>query len=984
MAGTPPYTFQVVDGLIGLPPGVTLSSGGTFSGVPTTVNFNRFFVRVTDAAGRSATSEYLIMVDPPWEPSALPSAQIGLPYNARVLRSGLQIPFPVELASGTLPPGLQLNSNGTITGEPAAAAGTYGFAVRPVQPPQVESFRTITVTGSATQGQNPPEMTGGALPEGRRGVAYGYQVQAFSGVPPYQFSIVQGNLPPGIGFSPWGSLAGVPTLPGAYSFTVRASGNNGASSDAGFTLNIGESGLNLSGGQLPNATISRPYFAQFTATGGVPPLRYSLHGSVVLPPNLQFESNGRLSGTPNTGGTFDLLVQVADAANGFASARYTLQIVRPNFRITDARLPNARQGDVYSHQLATADGAAPYRFDLLQGSALPRGLTISPAGLISGTPLEAGQFAFTVTSIDAQNFTASAALTLTVAAPRLSISTTSLPAPAVGQSYRQGLTAIGGVPPYQYSVLLGTLPTGLRLVPETGVIEGIPTAPGTSTFTVRVTDGASQAADQAFTLNVAAPRPLSMSASSLSVASLYANFTGKLQVEGGREPLQFAVTAGSLPPGLSLDRSSGTLQGSPQRSGNYAFTIQVRDADAASAVARFELSIPRPLNLPPASTARDYSAPLASLLPGAPPGLTVNPNTFMPLPPGLNVAADGRLAGRPTLPGVYTFSLRSASGAEYAVELLVESDGFQITTFAPPPARQNAPYNFTLLAENGQGFSRWRVRDGALPPGLGLDPIVGRLEGTPLTNGAFRFTAEAIDQASRSALRQYVLYVGAANLPQLAAITSAASYAGGGVAPGELLTLFGQPLDADTRVYFDGQAAPMIYSFPTQASAVAPFSLKDRTFTQVSVERQGVERQGIVSMPFTMKVLPAKPGLFTIDGSGAGPGAILNQNGSVNLESNPAAPNSVVVLYATGGGSMSPEGIDGQAAVAASSLTLPARVEVNGNPATVLYAGNAPGLLHGVIQVNVQLPVGLPRGANSVLLYVGQQRSAAGVTLWVE
>lgn len=978
VGGTPPYRYQLAVGSAALPPGVSLSTTGNFSGAPTAEGFFRFNVTVSDAANASSSAEILVAVNPPWNPVPLPDAVVGQPYSASVLLPGLLVPYPVQQQSGFIPAGLQLSSNGVISGTPTAAPGSYSFVVRSSVTPTTIAARTINVSSNPTSGVNPPDLVGGQLPDARRGLIYSYQFQASGGVPPYRFSLAQGALPPGVGLQDSGSLSGVPGLAGTYPFRVRATGFNGSATEAGYILRVVEPNITLPGGELPPATISRPYTTQITAVGGTAPIRYLLLGSV-LPPNLQFEQSGRISGTPNTGGTFDLLVQAIDANNESATGRYALRIVRPDFRITDSRLPAGRRGESYSHVLRTADGTAPYTFFLTQGSALPQGLTLSPSGTITGTPLVAGDFNFSVTAVDAQAYSTTSTLTLNIAAARLSILTTALPAPVLGQSYRQTIQVSGGADPLRFTILAGVLPPGLSLVASTGTFEGTPTTAGTFTFLLRAIDGASQVVDQSYTVRVDAPQPLSISASNLSVPALHASYQDRIQPQGGNPPYTFRLLEGTLPPGVQLE-ANGAFRGAPLQAGTFAFTAQVTDASSAQASLRVVWAITTPLLLPTASTARDYSVAISSLLPAASlPSAPweFDPASIMALPAGLSLDGSGRLSGRPTAPGLYAFSLR-AGAARYAVSLPVEGSGFRIRTTALPPARVGRAYSFNLSAESGQGFLRWRLRESSLPPGMVLDPIVGRLEGTPEATGVFPFTAEALDADSRSATRSFVFTVGPANLPLLTAVTNAASYAAEGVAPGEVLTLFGEPLGPDARILFDGVPSPMIYSLATQSSAVAPFRLSEREFTSVAVQRGGQS-----SLPWLIQVLPAKPGIFTLNGSGRGTAAALNENGSVNSEANPASPGSIVVLYATGGGAMTPPGSDGQAATGISSLNLPVRVEINGQSATVQYAGNAPGLLQGVIQVNVQLPAALPRGANSVVLIVGTARSASGVTIWV-
>lgn len=226
-------------------------------------------------------------------------------------------------------------------------------------------------------------------------------------------------------------------------------------------------------------------------------------------------------------------------------------------------------------------------------------------------------------------------------------------------------------------------------------------------------------------------------------------------------------------------------------------------------------------------------------------------------------------------------------------------------------------------------------------------------------------------------------------------VLSAASLMGDGVSPGEILTLLGAQIGApepqtpsaggssqilgDTIVRFDGIPAPLLYSSPNQINLVAPYAVAARARVNVEVSQRGII-VGLVSVP----VLPARPALFTINGGGFGPGAILNQDATLNTDDRPAEVGSVAVLFATGAGQTNPGGVDGQ--VAGQVLPRPVGsvgLTVGGRPAEVLYAGAAPGAIAGLLQVNFRIPEGTPRGAVPVTLRVGQATSPSAVTVWV-
>lgn len=231
-------------------------------------------------------------------------------------------------------------------------------------------------------------------------------------------------------------------------------------------------------------------------------------------------------------------------------------------------------------------------------------------------------------------------------------------------------------------------------------------------------------------------------------------------------------------------------------------------------------------------------------------------------------------------------------------------------------------------------------------------------------------------------------------------ILNAASFQAGALAPGLLISLFGvnigpanpvgavveagdllQKSLADTRVLFDCRAAPLLYVQANQVNAVVPYTAGSLGYTQV-----GIEYKGRKSEVRTLPLAAAAPAIFTRDSSGKGQGAILNQDGTINSPSNPAARGSVISLWTTGEGLTEPAGVDGK--LATDPLPKPrlaVSVRIGGLQAGVLYAGAAPGLVAGVMQVNARIPDGVAAsGAAPIALQVGSITSPAGVTLAIQ
>ena len=229
------------------------------------------------------------------------------------------------------------------------------------------------------------------------------------------------------------------------------------------------------------------------------------------------------------------------------------------------------------------------------------------------------------------------------------------------------------------------------------------------------------------------------------------------------------------------------------------------------------------------------------------------------------------------------------------------------------------------------------------------------------------------------------------------AIVNAASYQGGVVAPGELVTIFqadlgpgtlvGAQLDSTglvssnlsgAQVLFDGKAAPLIYALAGQVSAIVPYEVSGKQQTVVQYSYNGV-----VSNTVTVPVASSAPAIFTQNQTGSGPGLVLNGGTSLNTAANPATGGSVIAILATGGGTIMGGATDGALAPAAGNQTLPVSATIGGVTATIGYAGPAPGEVNGVMQVNLTVPSGMT-GAQPVVITVGGVASQSGVTVAVK
>jgi hypothetical protein len=257
-------------------------------------------------------------------------------------------------------------------------------------------------------------------------------------------------------------------------------------------------------GTPPSGTVGVAYSYQMTVSGGTAPYTTTISvGS--LPGGLGINSSGLISGTPTTAGAFSFTVHVVDASSATADQPCNVTIGAATTTLSLTGTPtNGSLGVAYSYGLTIAGGTGPYTVGISLG-ALPPGMSVSNAGVISGTPTLAGAFSFTVQLADSTPALAPLPCSITITGPAaLAISGAPL-AGTFGSSYSYGLTLYGGTPRYvSVRITAGALPAGLS-IDDSGVISGTPSLVGTFSFTATVTDSASVTESVALSITIAPP-----------------------------------------------------------------------------------------------------------------------------------------------------------------------------------------------------------------------------------------------------------------------------------------------------------------------------------------------------------------------------------------------------------------------------------------------------------------------------------------------
>ena len=383
----------------------------------------------------------------------------------------------------------------------------------------------------------------------------------------------------------------------AFTATVTATSISDASKSASVQIAVNPlPGITTT--TLAAATAGSTYSGTIKTSGGSSPFTWSI-SSGALPAGLSLQGGTGgsvgIAGEATGAGSSSFTITVKDSTGITASQALTLTVNPPAaLSITTSSLAAAEEGVAYSQTLQASGGVPGYQWSVSAG-ALPAGLTLNPStGTISGTPTTLGTASFTVKVTDSQTPTAAsttANLSITVNNPPLQITTTSLPQGVIHVAYSSTavLTAIGGTPPYTWTISAGSLPTGLTLNVNTGQISGTPGSAGTSSFTAKVTDSSSQTATAQ--LSIIVNGALAVTSTTLPSGVVGTSYSTTLAASGGITPYSWSVTSGSLPAGVSLSASTGVISGTPTAVGTSNFTIKVSDAATPADTASASVSI---------------------------------------------------------------------------------------------------------------------------------------------------------------------------------------------------------------------------------------------------------------------------------------------------------------------------------------------------------------------------------------------------------
>jgi len=784
--------------------GTATASGTSITYTPTTgyAGPDTFTYTASNGAGSSTPANVTITVSPPtivYAPANPPSGTVGVAYSQSLASaSGGASPYTYTIASGALPAGLTLATNGTLSGT-ATAAGTFTYAVKATDSSSgpAAPFTKTTANLSLTIAGPTITIAPGTLPGGTVNLPYSQTITASGGTSSYSYA-VSGTLPTGITLTTAGLLSGTTTQAGTFPITITATdsttGTGPFSKPQAYTLTIAGPTITIAPASLPNGTVGTGYSQTLSAAGGTGPYTFSTTPAN-LPAGLSLDASGTLSGTPTTAGDYTFSVIATDAQSFTGSRSYTTHVaaIAPGAP-TGA---NATAGDAQASVTFTAPtntGGAPVTGYTVTSSpdnktGTGTGSPIVVTGLTNGTA-----YTFTVVASN-------------IAGPGPASTASNSVTPQGGQTITFGNPGAQnfGTSPTLTATATSTLPVtfssttaGVCTITSGGLLTFVSAGTciidadqaGNGTFTPAPT------VQQQFHVNAVVPGAPGIGTVVAGDGQVQVNFTAPASLGGDTGTITYTATAN---PGgqTGTSTAAGSITVASLTNGTaYTFTVTAANTagtgspSAASASATPQGVQTITFNQPPVNF-------------GAPTQLSATTNAGLAVSytsTTTNVCTVTSTGALTTVsPGNCTIDANQAGNVAWLAApqvqrtfaVVVPGGAVTLNATPLPVGTGGTPYTATFTAVGGATPYTF-TETGALPVGLTMT-LGGTISGVPTSAGTYPITVKVTDAAMQTAQQTFQLTVNApgialapATLPQgkvAVAYASTSLSASGGTAP---------------------------------------------------------------------------------------------------------------------------------------------------------------------------------------------------------
>lgn len=502
------------------------------------------------------------------------------------------------------------------------------------------------------------QITTETLPNWTLGVAYSQQLTAANGVGTLTWSDLNGNLAgTGLTLSTSGLLSGTPASAGVISFTAQVVDESKATAQKplSFTINAA---VQITTSALADWTAGYPLSVQLQSSGGTGTITWNDKNDDLDGTGLTLSASGLLSGTPVSEGTINFTAEATDPLGSVDEAALGF-MVSPAIVITTSGFPNWTAGLAFSAQLTATGGTGTVTWSDKNSNLSGTGLTLSPTGLLSGTPITTGAINFTAKASDQIGAYSEKALSVYIN-PAVNITTVDLPDWTINIAYSQTIVATGGTGGLTFTDKNGDLaPTGLVLNSD-GTITGTPVSAGPISFVAKAADAIGAFSERTinFVIN-AAPEITTADLPNWTAGVAYSQ---AIVATGGTGDLAFSDKNGDLAStGLTLN-ANGTVSGTPSGAATVNFTAEVADEVGATTEKAFSFEINPAVaitteTLPGGDQEVAYSQALAAT---GGTGTIVWSDLDDDLDgTGLTLSAEGLVSGTPVIYGTIEFTARA-------------------------------------------------------------------------------------------------------------------------------------------------------------------------------------------------------------------------------------------------------------------------------------------------------------------------------------